>query len=180
MEHVVVDGIKIPFTIKRRSQQKYVRFISHFDGSFVVSVPRTYSRRMVHEMILRHMQWMRKNVLTQKKNITIDPMVVRYAKKIVRPIIEERLEHFNAHYKYTYQKIHIRNQKTRWGSCSSDGVLSFNCKLLCVPPDVRDYVVVHELCHLWEMNHSREFWALVAQTIPRYKELRRYLKKMHI
>ena len=77
----------------------------------------------------------------------------------------------------TYGKISIRDQKTRWGSCSSEGNLSFNWRLILAPPDVLDYVVIHELCHRKEMNHSKEFWALVESLMPEYKERRKWLRE---
>lgn len=76
-----------------------------------------------------------------------------------------------------YTRITIRDQKTRWGSCSSTGTLSFNYRLMFAPPRVLDYVVVHELCHLTHMNHSREFWDLVASVQPDYKVYRNWLKE---
>lgn len=76
-----------------------------------------------------------------------------------------------------YTRITIRDQKTRWGSCSSTGTLSFNYRLMFAPPRVLDYVVVHELCHLTHMNHSRDFWNLVATVMPDYKQYRTWLKE---
>lgn len=77
----------------------------------------------------------------------------------------------------TYGKIRIAEQKTRWGSCSTSGTLSFNWKLMLAPPRVLDYVVIHELCHLIEMNHSKRFWSLVESVMPEYKEYRKWLKE---
>lgn len=74
-------------------------------------------------------------------------------------------------------RIHIKDQKTRWGSCSSKCNLNFNWRLVMAPPEVLDYVVVHELCHLTHMNHSRDFWGLVGQVMPEYKERRRWLRE---
>jgi predicted metal-dependent hydrolase len=76
-----------------------------------------------------------------------------------------------------YRRITIRSQKTRWGSCSSSGNLNFNCLLLLAPPEVLDYVVVHELCHRKEMNHAPRFWAEVGRVLPDYKKRNKWLKE---
>lgn len=76
-----------------------------------------------------------------------------------------------------YTSITIRDQKSRWGSCSSRGTLSFNYRLVFAPPKVLDYVVVHELCHLTHMNHSKDFWNMVEQIMPEYKEYKAWLRE---
>ena len=76
----------------------------------------------------------------------------------------------------SYGRISIRHQKTKWGSCSSKGNLNFNCLLMLAPETVRDYVVVHELCHRKQMNHSEAFWAEVERVLPGYREARKWLK----
>ena len=91
--------------------------------------------------------------------------------------IPKRVSYFAKQIGVTYGKITIRNQKTRWGSCSSKGNLNFNCLLMLTPPEVIDYVVVHELCHRKEMNHSGAFWAEVEKVIPSYKEQVKWLKE---
>lgn len=77
-------------------------------------------------------------------------------------------------------RVTIRHQKTRWGSCSSKGTLNFNCLLMLAPEDVRDYVVVHELCHLLHMDHSQKFWAEVRRAMPHYKEPLKWLKQNEV
>lgn len=94
-----------------------------------------------------------------------------------RDIAEGRLEYFNTFYNYKWNKVVIRNQKTRWGSCSRKGNLNFNYKIALLPQKYSDYIIVHELCHLGEFNHSPKFWDLVSQTVPDYREIRRNLRK---
>lgn len=89
----------------------------------------------------------------------------------------KRVEHFIQITGGTYTRITIRDQKTRWGSRSSSGTLSFNYRLMYAPLKVLDYVVVHELCHITHMNHSRDFWNMVASVLPDYKESRYWLKE---
>ncbi|NCA94384.1 MAG: M48 family peptidase, partial [Sphingobacteriia bacterium] len=79
---------------------------------------------------------------------------------------------------FEFKKISIRSQRTRWGSCSQAGNLNFNYKLIYLPDKIIDYVIVHELCHLDEFNHSRRFWFLVSEIIPDYRILRRELKEI--
>jgi|SRR3989338_2734319 len=90
-----------------------------------------------------------------------------------------RIEYFNSSYQFSVSKICIRNQRTRWGSCSTKGNINFNYKIALLPERLADYVIVHELCHLGEFNHSRRFWALVERTIPDHRELRKELRKSH-
>lgn len=91
--------------------------------------------------------------------------------------LSERVKHFGAIMGKSPGRITIREQKTRWGSCSSLGNLNFNWKLIMAPPEALDYVVIHELCHMIEMNHSPAFWAQVERRMPDYKKWRDYLKK---
>lgn len=90
---------------------------------------------------------------------------------------ENRVAHFHQITGGNYTSVTIRDQKSRWGSCSSRGTLSFNYRLIFAPPVILDYVVVHELCHLTHMNHSRDFWDMVASVMPEYKLHRTWLKE---
>jgi hypothetical protein len=101
----------------------------------------------------------------------------RWYRRRAQAIVAERLAHWNAHYGYTWTRVAIKEQKTRWGSCSRRGSLNFNWRLLLAPLPVLDYVVIHEICHLVEPNHAPPFWALVAQTCPDYRERRDWLRR---
>ncbi len=93
-----------------------------------------------------------------------------------KTIIPERVAYFAPLVGVDYGRLSIRHQRTRWGSCSREGNLSFNCLLLLTPPEVLDSVVVHELCHRKEMNHSRRFYAEVLRVMPDYRKWDRWLK----
>lgn len=99
-------------------------------------------------------------------------------KENARALVHARLAYFNAFYAFPLRRVAIKNSKSRWGSCSKLGNLNFNYKLLFLPIQVIDYVVVHELCHLKEFNHSPKFWALVAQEIPDYLARRKLLRRL--
>jgi predicted metal-dependent hydrolase len=101
-------------------------------------------------------------------------------KEETREMIKDRLKHFNAFYNFTYKRIAIKNHKARWGSCSKRGNLNFNYRLLFLPPRLLDYVVVHELCHLGEFNHSNKFWVLVEKTIPDWRARRKELMNVRV
>lgn len=90
-------------------------------------------------------------------------------KEQARELTLARLAHFNQHYNLAWKRVAIRNQRRCWGSCSSLKNLNFNYKILFLPAHLRDYIIVHEMCHLVELNHREKFWSLVAEQMPNYK-----------
>ena len=110
---------------------------------------------------------------------TIKKAIADFYRSKAEETIRDRLEHFNEHYGFRYNRVTMRDQKSRWGSCSRLRNLNFNWRLIMAPIEVIDYVVVHELCHLKEMNHSSRFWALVSQVMPEHKKYRKWLKDNH-
>lgn len=99
----------------------------------------------------------------------------RWYRREARRLITESAEREATRLQLTFGAIAIRDQQTRWGSCSRRGTLSFSWRLAIAPPNVREYVVIHELCHLRELNHSKAFWQLVATAMPGWEEHKRWL-----
>ena len=114
--------------------------------------------------------------LTKSAQPQAQSVFTTWYKKRARKVLTERVEFFARKHGFKVGKIRISSARTRWGSCSSKETLSFTWRLVMAPPDVIDYVVVHELCHLKEMNHSVAFWTQVESILPDYKQHRKWLK----
>lgn len=101
-------------------------------------------------------------------------------REYARRFVENRLSFFNKIYKFEINRVAIKNTSTRWGSCSSKKNLNFHYKIIYLKPEQADYLIVHELCHLGELNHSKRFWLLVSKTIPDYKKINPELRRTNI
>jgi hypothetical protein len=130
--------------------------------------------RKLHKRI-RYFFRVKRVAVKRKRNKKVSQNYLKYKSQALL-LVKERIEYFNTFYNYKYGRIVIRNQKTRWGSCSRKGNLNFNYKIALLTPNQADYIIVHELCHLKEFNHSQRFWDLVAQAVPDYKEVRHSLR----
>jgi predicted metal-dependent hydrolase len=119
---------------------------------------------------------MRQRKAEQSQRKELSSQEVKLLVTRAKRIIPQRVRYYADIMGVTYGRITIRMQKSRWGSCSGKGNLNFNCLLMRTPETILDYVVVHELCHLKEMNHSPRFWAEVEKILPDYKERRKWLK----
>lgn len=109
---------------------------------------------------------LRKSAVEQS---SVERALRNFYRREAREYLTDRLDHFGEEMGLGYDGIEIRNQRTRWGSCSTNGTISLNWRLLMAPPEVIDYVVVHELAHLREPNHTDSFWSLVAEQIPKWE-----------
>jgi predicted metal-dependent hydrolase len=122
--------------------------------------------------------------LTRSAQPRAESVFETWYKKRARAVFTERVEFFAREHGFNVRKIRISSARTRWGSCSTKGTLSFTWRLVMAPLDVIDYVVVHELCHLKELNHSKAFWTQVEAILPDYKTRRKWLKnngaKLHL
>ncbi|MCD8096752.1 MAG: M48 family metallopeptidase [Lachnospiraceae bacterium] len=151
----------------------------------IVRAPRRMTDDEIQYYIEKNQDWLRAHIRKmedslKKSQVPADRLttdeVRALAEQAVR-IIPERVGHYAPLVGVTYGKITIRNQKTRWGSCSAKGNLNFNCLLMLTPPEVIDSVVVHELCHRKVMNHSRAFYQEVYRVYPEYDRWDRWLKE---
>lgn len=169
------------YTLKHTARAKRLRITIYRDASVVVTAPKRASTELIERFITEKSSWIQEKREQFLRNpIQIQKLKGNYTrdKEIARKIVEAKVAQYNKIYNFPVKKIVIRNQKTRWGSCSRKGNLNFNYKIALIPERLAEYIVVHELCHLGEFNHSKRFWNLVAQTIPEYKELRKELKKI--
>ena len=174
-----------------RSNRKTLAIQINPDLSVTVRAP-MYAPQSDIERILREKEgWIQKHIEkireqeAKKKEIQGESVESEYlTNEEIKKLADKALQHIPKRVSYyakqigvTYGKITIRNQKTRWGSCSGKGNLNFNCLLMLTPPEVIDYVIVHELCHRKEMNHSGAFRAEVEKILPDYKEQVKWLKE---
>lgn len=172
------------YTLRRSMRARSLRIAVYCDGAVVVTAPRSLGFDLIERYVVEKSQWI-SDALDRFRPFR-KRMVRRNTKKEfllyknqALAVAKERIEHFNLLYGFTYHRIAIKNQKTRWGSCSRAGNINFNYKIVFLPERHRDYIIVHELCHLGEFNHSRKFWSLVALTIPEYANIRRDIRLSH-
>ena len=169
-----------------RSDRKTIAIQVNPDLTVTVRAPRRMSDRDIRLFVQEKEPWIRKHVeqLRQRNeqydSQGLEPLTYAELHALADQAlayIPGRVAYFAEKMGITYGQITIRNQKTRWGSCSSKGNLNFNCYLMLAPQEVLEYVVVHELAHRREMNHSKAFWKIVEQYKPNYKWSKRWLKE---
>lgn len=167
-----------------RSNRKTISLEITSSGEILVRAPRRMPETDIRAFVESKKSWLAKHLQKRQKAIESLQAEGRFTEqemerlaKLAKQIIPEKVSYYARLMGVTYGRITIRRQKTRWGSCTKDGNLNFNCLLMMAPPEVLDYVVVHELCHRIEMNHSARFWAQVEKVLPDYKIPRRWLKE---
>ena len=167
-----------------RSDRKTTAIQIKPDGRVVVRAPKRLAKREINNFVLSKKEWIyrhieeikesRKSAEAQKK---LSEDEIRELADKALEVIPKRVKKYAEALGVTYGRITIRNQRTRWGSCSSKGNLNFNCLLMLAPTEVIDSVVVHELCHLKEMNHSKRFYEEVYRAYPEYDKWHNWLKE---
>ncbi len=164
-----------------RSSRKTIAIQITREGKLVLRLPQRTSLRTAMRFADEHKDWIslhyKKIMECQINRKEYNADEIRNFTEKLRPVLRHRVDLYAAVMGVSYGKITIRNQKTRWGSCSMAGNLNFNWRLALLPEELMDYVIVHELAHRIEMNHSARFWAQVEKILPDWKERRRQLKE---
>lgn len=164
-----------------RSKRRSLSLGISEDGTITVRAPERFPAAEADRFVEEHRDWITEKRAERMRQKALRPVYTEEERKrgkiLAGKIFEEKCRIFSERMGVTYGNISIREQKTRWGSCSARGNLNFNWKAALMPEEIQDYLVVHELSHRIEMNHSPGFWAVVEQQIPDYQRRREWLKK---
>ena len=176
------DIDNIPMQIIR-SKRKTISIELKLTG-LVVRAPNQMSQREIHTFLTKKSAWIEKHYKRlqerQEQLRQAGPFTEEEIQELAQralAVIPEKVRHYAPIVGVDYGRITIRNQRSRWGSCSSKGNLNFNCLLMLLPDDVIDSVVVHELCHRKHMDHSTSFYAEVERVFPEYQKCQKWLKE---
>ena len=170
------------FEVIRSNRKSFAAEIK--SGKLIIKAPLQASNEDINTFMLQNKTWIETHLAKMQAQQKAAEAYHRLSDEKIRAlanraleVIPERVAHYAPLIGVTYGRITIRNQRSKWGSCSEKGNLNFNCLLMLTPPEVIDSVVVHELCHRKEMNHSEKFYAEVLRVFPRYWDCDKWLKE---
>lgn len=179
-------SVSFSYTVRRNARARRVVLTVYPDKGVIVTVPRGVPNFFVERAVRQKSSWILKKMAMFKNDTAHffpshrDRKAFHHYREPARALAHDRIQELNAGYNFSYRRISIRNQKSRWGSCSKRGNLNFNYRIVLLPPHLADYIIVHELAHLQELNHSPQFWNLVSRTIPNHRACRRELRGMRV
>lgn len=179
---MTVENSKIlGYTLVRSLRAKNMRITIQATG-VTVTIPHSMSIARAEKYVFEKKEWIEKNLLRiQKRSVGVLKIPKASKKDYLEKksealtLITKKLLKWNTFYRLTWNTLAVKNTSSRWGSCSKKGNLNFNYRVVYLPENLVDYLIIHELCHLEEMNHGPHFWKLVEKTIPNYRELRKQL-----
>lgn len=179
-ETVKIAGLSVLLV---RSSRKTLAVQIRADGTVIARAPLRMPKDRILCFLSEKASWIRmqqgrmqeRENMRQQARIHLDAAQEKELRERAKSVLAQRTAYFARQIGVTYGRITVRDQKTRWGSCSQTGNLNFNFRLILVPSEVLDYVVVHELCHRRQMNHSTQFWQEVAQVLPDYRKRKAWL-----
>lgn len=163
-------------------QYRNGEYLPFFDSSYLLKItvtdeaprPRLYPLNNTFQVL------MPVSLSPEQQYEELKTLIHSWYLRNTKPVLEQRVQSYAQQMGVRYASIRVKDVTSHWGSCSIQKNLNFNYRIAMLPIELCDYIIVHELCHLTEMNHSSRFWALVEQVIPNYKELRQTLKKNHM
>lgn len=179
-EIVKIAGLSVLLV---RSSRKTLAVQIRADGTVIARAPLRMPKDRILCFLSEKASWIRmqqgkmqeREKMRQQACIHLDAAQEKELRERAKSVLAQRTAYFARQIGVTYGRITVRDQKTRWGSCSQTGNLNFNFRLILAPSEVLDYVVVHELCHRRQMNHSAQFWQEVAQVLPDYRKRKAWL-----
>ena len=179
-ELVKIAGLSVLLV---RSSRKTLAVQIRADGTVIARAPLRMPKDRILRFLSEKASWIRmqqgkmqeREKMRQQACIHLDAAQEKELRERAKSVLAQRTAYFARQVGVTYGRITVRDQKTRWGSCSQTGNLNFNFRLILAPSEVLDYVVVHELCHRRQMNHSAQFWQEVAQVLPDYRKRKAWL-----
>ena len=172
----------IDYSVRRSKRAKRMRLAVYCDGNFVVTVPNAFPTQSIDSYLIKKSRWVISKLdffekINKRQKLSLGEDGYEIYKDKALETVSGRLDQLNEQfYGFKFNQVAIKNQKTRWGSCSKKRNLNFNYKILFLSQRMRDYIIVHELCHLKEFNHSSKYWRLVAKAIPDYRFIVEELK----
>lgn len=182
-ESLLVLDKTIEYTIKESKLAQRMRVAVYADGDVVATKPIKTSPDILRKFIESKKHWIVKKL--EQRKIQIVPELkensrIHFLKHKIkaRDLVKDKLDKWSKKLELEYAGFKVKQLKSRWGSCSSKKELSFNYKILFLPEIMQDYIVIHELCHLKEMNHSKKFWSLVEELIPNYLSIKEKIKRI--
>ncbi len=176
-EKLSIYGQTINYTVRVSDRAQRLRVAVYADGDVIVTKPKGTKLSTLKHFVESKKDWIAKKLESHKTNtipelrITSDKHFEKHKNQSLK-LVRQKVEHWNKELGYEFENINVKQLKSRWGSCSSKKNLNFNYKILYLPEQLQDYVIVHELCHLKQLNHSPKFWNLVASILPDYSDLK--------
>lgn len=180
LDYLKIEELKIPIELNRAKRKTLAVTITP-EGSLLIKAPERMTEKEIKRFLEQRRFWIYKQtkhmLAASADRIYRSEEEIKRLREQARIVLTEKTEYYKSIIGVEYRRLRIGDQKTRWGSCSSKATISYNWRLVLMPEKIMDYVVVHELCHLLEMNHSKVFWNHVSDVIPDYKVRRKWLKE---
>jgi len=181
---IILKGQEVAYCLRTSARAKNLRIVVASGGNVFASKPDFFPVFLVERFLRRKAEWILGKIAASKNQKNLLPPARQRefleCRPAARKLVLGKIAELNAVYNFKYNRVAIRNQRTRWGSCSAKGNLNFNYRMVFLPDRLAGYIVAHELCHLKEFNHSPRFWSLLAAAFPDQKNLRRELKNYRL